>query len=944
MWWIDTIPEKLTPMIRRTLLLCMVVLLCVATVSAQDALNYLIDGFNDVANWRQDAPNFINKDGWFSDTSNVCGTNVIHRAIDSYIPENGDTFWRISVKCGYENSSVNNFQFYLVANGDNPDAEDFCGVAVGTGFKPDYRALSLIYKHGGIAEVLGTTAISFKKNQTIPIEIVRSAAGAWRIAGNEIYAPEMPSAALANHIVTTFTFNKTGAGQFAFRFENFSQDNNQIHIPASIDGAEIFNPTTIKLSVSGRLDADVAKRIDNYSVGGITPSSVDFNFYNIVLHFPDTIPNKGDILMVADGLRDGNGGKLAKFQHTFHQALADEIVINEIMVDINPAPYSLPTKKYVELYNASAADFDLEGYVFRVGDVDYDLPKVTIWADNYLILASDAASFAQYGECVAAFQESKLTVAGKHIALINKVGAVVDSLTYSVDCYNDKDRNEGGFSMERLDPRNNCTGILNWHSSRDLSGGTPGRKNSVYQIYVDNTVPDLVGCTLLTNNTLRLDFTEKISETDFSIGGTKPTATNIEGRSAILTMPKPLKAGVNTIKGRAVDVCGTQSDALTADINYTPFEVESVYAVSSYQVLVNFSTAVSAVENECFTLENGAMPSLSEPINDGGNGFLLTFADDFAQDSKLRLTIAGVENSIHDRIENQNFTFRYHRVGEGDLIINEVLYYPKVGLKRYVELYNNSGSDIFLFGLVLSGYTANGDLLRSCIVDGFAVLPAEGFAVVSADTANVALNYDAKGLHVETSRFPSLNTSKGYISLRSADGVLLDSMYYDNQMHNNLLANKRGVALERIYTGAPSMDADNWTSASEQFGFATPGFVNSCAKDSEGGDVDLHNQSVTIENRLMRPGDSDKEFKMTFNFDRPTDPLLSVTIYDDHGREVRCIASETMAYPGLTVVWDGRDRHGSYCKSGIYVVLVKAVDDTGWSFTQKEACVIGNFR
>ena len=94
----------------------------------------------------------------------------------------------------------------------------------------------------------------------------------------------------------------------------------------------------------------------------------------------------------------------------------------------------------------------------------------------------------------------------------------------------------------------------------------------------------------------------------------------------------------------------------------------------------------------------------------------------------------------------------------------------------------------------------------------------------------------------------------------------------------------------------------------------------------------------------MRPGDSDKEFALTFNFDRPTDPMLSVTIYDDHGREVRCIASEIMAYPGLTVVWDGRDRHGSYCKSGIYVVLIKAVDDTGWSFVRKEACVIGNFR
>jgi hypothetical protein len=363
------------------------------------------------------------------------------------------------------------------------------------------------------------------------------------------------------------------------------------------------------------------------------------------------------------------------------------------------------------------------------------------------------------------------------------------------------------------------------------------------------------------------------------------------------------------------------------------------------------------VENEFFTLQNGAMPSLNEPINDDGNSILLTFADDFASDSQQRLTIKGVENNIHDRIDNQDVTFCYHRIKEGDLLINEVLYYPAVGMKRYVELYNRSGSDIYLFGLVLSGYIASGDLLRSCIVDGYAMLPAGGFVVITADTASVALNYNAKGLLLEASRFPSLNTSKGYISLRSADGVLLDSVYYDNAMHSTLLTNKRGVALERISVDAPSLDNDNWSSASELYGFATPGFANSCAKDADGNTIDNndnpHNQDIVhtnssdvviIENRLMRPGDSDKEFKMTFDFHRHTDPLLSVTVYDDHGREVRCIASEMLAYPSSNVVWDGRDRHGSLCKSGIYVVLIKAVDDTGWSFTRKEACVIGNFR
>ncbi len=934
----------------RILIYLFLLMIIAGTAVAQDVRNYITDDFSDVTSWRQQRINFYNRNGWIADSSTVLGTDVVSREVDNYFPENGDTFWRIRLVCGYENSSVNNFQFYLVANGDDPYAPDFCGMAIGTGFKPNYKALSLIYRHDGIAEVIGTTDITITKNLATDIEIVRSASGAWTIGDTQVYTPDAPYFSASNHVAVAFTFSKTGVQKFAFKFDNFSQNNNSVDIPATIVDANIIDPTTINIKVSGRWDADVVVNTSNYSVCGIKPAAVDFNFYNIVLHYPDTIPNNGDITLVADGLRDGYGNPIAKYLRTFRQALPDEIVINELMVDINPVPYSLPAKKYIELYNASATDFDLEGYVFRIDDAEYPMPAVAIKADDYLILASNATTFAQYGECVEAFKESNLTVGGKPIAIVNRIGAVVDSITYSADCYNDKDRSAGGFSMERLDPYNNCSGILNWHASSDLSGGTPGRNNSVYTIYVDNTVPDLTGCTLLTNSSLRLDFTENISKVDFSIGDNNPLSASIKGQSAFYTMPKPFKDGITTIKGYAIDACGTQSDVLTSEIRYTPLTVESVYAVNSYQVVVNFSTAVSDIENECFTLSNGAMPSLNEAVNDDeGNSVLLTFADDFEPDAKLKLSIDGVENSIHDRISNQNFSFRYHRVGEGDILINEVLYYPNVGMKRYVELYNNTADDIFLFGLVLSGYTAAGDLLRSCTIDGYALLPAGGFAVATADTANVALNYNAKGILLEASRFPSLNTSRGYISLRSADGVLLDSMYYDNSMQSNLLAVKRGVALERISMEESSMDANNWASASELYGYATPGFVNSCAKDAdtpaENTEAqELPDEAVSIENRLMRPGDSDGEFNITFNFDRPIDPLLSVTVYDSNGREVRCIASEIMAFRGSNVVWDGRDRHGSLCKSGIYVVLIKAVDDTGWSFTRKEACVIGNFR
>ena len=932
-------------MVKRVVIQIVAIAILCAASSAQNFRSYIDESFNDISKWRQTGDGFYNNEGLISDSSTTYGTDIIWRNVDGFIPEQGSTNWKITMQCGFDNSSVNNFQFYLVANGSDPDDEDFHGIAIGTGFKPDYKSISLIYRHNGTTDVLANTGIAVGKNKDFSLQISQSSAGAWSIDGSVVYTPKKPSAMLSNCVAVAFTFNKNGAGKFSFKFEEFGQGNDATFIKPGIDSAAILSPTILRLYTSGRLDEQTVYDTNNYIVGGSHPKSVAFGFYNIDLHYPDTIPNVGEIALEVSGLKDVNGYDAGSYSHNFRQALQDEIVINEIMCDVNPAPFSLPAKKFVELYNTTKNDYNIDGYVFRIGDSEYEISGVTSNANEYLLLASDTTTFARYAKCAQAMQESKLTVAGKHIELVNKLGRVVDSLSYSDELYNDPNRNSGGFSMERLDPFNNCTGADNWHASSDLSGGTPGRQNSVFKIYVDETVPQLVGNELLANSVVRLDFTEKIGVADFTVNNTKPTSVAIDNQSVTLTMPSILKNGTNKIEGRAVDVCGTESGNIKTQVEYTPLKVESLYAVSSYQVLVNFTTAVTNVENEFFTLENGAMPSLSEPLTDGSNSLLLTFADDFEQDSKHTIKIDGVENTIHDKISGESNTFKYHRAEAGDIIINEVLYHPAVGMKRYVELFNNSGDDIFMFGLVLSAYTANGALLRSCVIDGYKMLEADGFAVATADTASVALNYNARGMFVESSRFPALNTSKGYISLRTADGVLLDSMYYDNSMHSNVLSTTRGVALERISADEPSLDAENWTSASELYNFATPGFHNSCTQDASDSmddhNIALSDEAVTIENRLFHPGDEECEFKMVFNFGRPTDPLLSVTVHDDNGRKVRSLVSEVLAYPGSSVSWDGRDDSGSRCRTGIYIVLVKAIDESGWSFVKKEVCVIG---
>ena len=69
----------------------------------------------------------------------------------------------------------------------------------------------------------------------------------------------------------------------------------------------------------------------------------------------------------------------------------------------------------------------------------------------------------------------------------------------------------GGWSLEQIDPQNYCGEASNWSASTDLSGGTPGRKNSIYAPDPDLTAPILLRAVVNDNRTLTLYFSESMN-------------------------------------------------------------------------------------------------------------------------------------------------------------------------------------------------------------------------------------------------------------------------------------------------------------------------------------------------------------------------------------------------------------------------------------------------
>lgn len=628
-------------------------------------------------------------------------------------------------------------------------------------------------------------------------------------------------------------------------------------------------------------------------------------------------------------------------EEKFPQSNQYEIVINEIMADISPKPFALPDKKYIELFNNSTIDYNIKNYKLIIGNDSIIFSDITLKSNDYIIISNEK-SYSDYGNYFHSQITDKLTIAGKKIILKNADNQIIDSLTYSINLYNDENKNSGGFALERIDPENNCYQNNNWKASLDLSGGTPGRINSVYAINIDNSLPQILNYDIINNQTFKIEFSKPIFSIDAKLNKIKAETKDISAQKSIVQFPNSLTEGENILKISAMDFCKNTLEDTIFTINYTKFEVEKIYAINKNQVMINFSTKIQNAELKNFQLKNNSTQPIVVNITSDKKGVLLTFEENFVNKEKYELNIYNLKNTISDTLKINTYKFQYQKLEYQDIVINEILFNPKKGAKRFVELYNNSNNEILLYGLKFTNVLTE----KSCIIDSMIFLQPKNYAVLTPDSLDIKNNYDCGKIFIQNKKFPTLNEKEGIITIQSIENTTLDSVYYSKNMHNKFLTSTDGVSLERVSFS----DSFTWRSAAESSLFATPGkensqkdFLDEILEDQTEEKIEITNtytNEITIENQLFTPLNEDKMYTIHFNF-KNQETTLNIYIYDTKGRLKRTLKKNFVVSRGDTVFWDGLDNDSNRCKTGIYIVLINALDQQGMSKNYKKVCVIG---
>jgi Lamin Tail Domain len=161
----------------------------------------------------------------------------------------------------------------------------------------------------------------------------------------------------------------------------------------------------------------------------------------------------------------------------------DDLVINEIMFDPD-----INNGEFVEFYNCSNSQLNIGGWKIEDGSgKSYKLSNVNfnLSPSSFFVLASDSQIFNNYD--LSNFQNVKVLNSGslglskdERIILKDMKGNLIDSVLYNEKWHNRNLSSTKNISIEKINPGMDGNYSLNWSSSVDLHGATPGKINSIF--------------------------------------------------------------------------------------------------------------------------------------------------------------------------------------------------------------------------------------------------------------------------------------------------------------------------------------------------------------------------------------------------------------------------------------------------------------------------------
>ncbi|MGE0560342.1 MAG: lamin tail domain-containing protein [Flavobacteriales bacterium] len=424
-----------------------------------------------------------------------------------------------------------------------------------------------LYKITGGTEALlidgADASVNSSTNNPFRIKVTRDASDLWTllyddgILGSYLNAGTIVD---AQHNSSAFFGVKIIQSTAASAINNHFFDNFYVGTigadtqPPIIDSVVVLNANNIDVYFNETVELSTSQTIGNYLVnnglGNPISATRDLTDSSMVhLSFATPFTNGLTNTITVNNVQDLSTNLMVNATKTFTYVVIvvpnyRDVVINEIFADPTPQ-LGLPTVEFVELYNPSTSAYNLLGWQFVNTTTVKTLPNFILSPNSYVILcnSTDTALFTPYGSVIGISSFTALTNGGDSLTLLDNNNNLLDAVAYDISWYQDAVKSDGGWTLEMINPTNNCGGALNWIASISSDGGTPGAQNSVYSIAPDITAPQISSVMVNNLSQITVNFNETMDSTSLA----NATITVSNGISVVsrIVLSKPDKIVLN---------------------------------------------------------------------------------------------------------------------------------------------------------------------------------------------------------------------------------------------------------------------------------------------------------------------------------------------------------------------------------------------------------------
>ena len=289
--------------------------------------------------------------------------------------------------------------------------------------------------------------------------------------------------------------------------------------------------------------------------------------------------------------------------------------------------------------------------------------------------------------------------------------------------------------------------------------------------------------------------------------------------------------------------------------------------------------------------------------------------------------------------ESQFFVFQLaQKPNYQDLIFNELLFESKDPIPEFVELYNKTDRYINLQNLKLARVNDEGKRNLKTLLSEPYVLKPNSYLVFTEGKKSLSTAYKIDSQNtIETNLGGFDNTGSRLLLLDSSDHVL-DSLYYQRAWHLSFLKEKSNVSLERIDFEAATQDENNWQSAAQSAGFATPTRLNSQAKSI----ISLANSDCFVVDPIFTPDFDGLNDVMIFRYDcQAQNNILTIRIYKLDGTLIKTLVENYSIGVSGFLKWDGTDDRGQVVALGHYILHISVYNSQGSRTEIRKKVVVG---